>query len=302
MPAGPFVHVDPSEPAAPACDITIVETVPADGASDAYHRGPIEFHLSEADPTATVVADFPGVQSTRDEGRVVVFTPTDPLEPGATYAVGLDYCHGSPTIAFTTSDYGEALAIDDLVGRTYVVELADARFPAGESIADLVASVFTDRLLVGIVAVTGDEVELRIALPAEGDEIAQDPCIRTVELPAGWFAEAPYFEVSGSELLVDAYAGRIRLADLFVSGTLASDGTTVGGGTLRTTIDARDLATALDLLDEETLCVLAEGLGAPCTECPDGASTCVAVDVDQIEAWWAEGVSLEPVVDVAPDC
>lgn len=110
----------------PTCETTIPSTWPDNGATGVYHRGAVEFTLSEPDPTAVVVADFDGVQSTRDGGLVVVYTPTEPLEPLTTYEVSLDYCRGTPSISFTTSALGSALMDDvDLVGRVYAADMTD---------------------------------------------------------------------------------------------------------------------------------------------------------------------------------
>lgn len=48
----------------PPCEVFVEETVPASDSTDAYYRADIEFHLSDPDPTATIVTTIPGTQVT----------------------------------------------------------------------------------------------------------------------------------------------------------------------------------------------------------------------------------------------
>ena len=75
--------VDPGNP----CTVEVSSTVPSADAVDAYFRADIEFHLSEADETATWSltdaggAAVDGTSWLSEDGTVVYFTPsTDPLQ------------------------------------------------------------------------------------------------------------------------------------------------------------------------------------------------------------------------------
>ena len=295
---------DPTTPTPTTCAVNITTTVPDPDAIDADYRAPIEFHLDGPDPTATVSMPIAGTTTTRDDGETIVFTPNTPLAPATAYEATLSYCRGDVPLAFSTSTLGEPLTDGPAatIGRTYAVDLADARFLASDAIASLVAGVFTEELLVGVVAAADDQITLRVALPAEG---AQDLCFRTLDLPAGDLSEAPYFDVVGSDVAFDAYAGVVRMADFRLAGTFFADATAIGGATLATTIDAADLVDVMGVLDVGALCDLAEGFGAPCGPCPSGTGdSCVRVEVDQIEAAEVPGLALVEVEvpDQGPDC
>jgi len=280
----------------PPCGITVDATLPAAGADAAYVRGPIEFHLSDADPNAQVVADFPGQQTLRDDGRTVVFTPDAPLRPETAYTVGLDYCGGHPSIDFTTSALGEPLDPGvDLVGRTFALDLADARFLAGPGLEDVVATYLSPQILVSVVDENAAGLHLRVALPLPNDLQAQDPCARTVDLPSAAFDEAPFFVVQGTDLDFGTGDQTVNLRSLSITGTMAPDGTWMGGGTFDALLDARDLATLLASTPDD-LCSVAEGLGVPCAPCPqDDAPYCVDVQADHLTADWLPDT---PVTDV----
>ena len=78
----------------PKCSTTIVATYPVDGSSNFYYRDAVEFYLSSPDPTATVMTDIDGEQYTSEDGKTILFVPSQALEPVTEYEVGLDYCHG----------------------------------------------------------------------------------------------------------------------------------------------------------------------------------------------------------------
>jgi hypothetical protein len=277
----------PSEPdaiveVAPAtCDVTVGYTVPAPGATDAFYAAPVEFHLSAPDPSAIVISDVAGVQTTSDDGLVVTFTPTPALQPMTDYSFGLDYCHGEPTIGFRTSDYGAAVADPAaLVGRTFAIDLTTARFAAGDRVGDVARGFFDRDLLVHVID-SGDGFLVATIGIADATGTMQDDCARTVQLALGF--ENPAFAVDLDELDFEAYAAGLAVYDLQVTGTIAPDGTALDGVAIATLVDVRDLAVALDIDGAQPLCELASSLGAECEACPtDGAVACVRLEADGI--------------------
>ena len=97
-----------------ACTVAVDETFPAEGATDAYIGGRIEFRLSDDDASATVTladasgADVPGDLAFNADQDAVFFTPTTPLQPLSSYTATLTWCGGQSTLGFTTSDLGQA--------------------------------------------------------------------------------------------------------------------------------------------------------------------------------------------------
>jgi len=291
----PVGHDD--EPVVEVCDTTVTGTLPGDGATDAYYRGAVEFHLSAPDPEATVSASFDGTVEVRDEGRVIVYTPTEPLAPSTSYEATLDYCGGKPTIGFTTSELGAALDGVDLVGRTFRLGLMDARFAGGPGLAEVASTILARALLVEVTAADANGVALRVALGNDSDT-GQHPCMGTIELPAADFSQAPYFTLEATDLSFGSSGTTVDLASLSFTGTLSPDASWMGGGTFEAVLDARDVASLLDT-SPEGLCSVADGLGIPCGECADGETMCVTIDADQIAGEWLDGVSVTRVDDPA---
>ena len=298
----PTQPLETAEDTAPVCDISISETRPANGAQDAYYRAPVEFQLSEPDPTAIVVANFDGVQSARRDGRIVVYTPTIPLEPETDYTAGLEYCHGTPEIEFTTSAMGQPLEDPAaLVGNLYSIDMFDARFLAGKEVAEAAATLFDRRLLASVTAVDGDWLHLRIGKASETESNSQDFCARTVELPAANFTNTPWFHLNANEVDFNAYASELSLLQFQLSGTFSTDGSTLGGISMQTFIDARDVADLVTGQTADSLCEIVGNLYIACEPCPtDGHSYCFALTFDSLAATLTDG-ELESVAEARSD-
>jgi len=280
----------------------VSSTLPTDGAADAYYRGAVEFHLSAPDPEATVTATFDGTLDVRDEGTLIVYTPTEPLAPGTAYEATLDYCGGKPTIGFTTSELGSPMGEVDLVGRTFRIGLMDARFAGGPGLAEVAATILASALLVEVTQADEAGVALRVALGNDSDT-GQHPCMGTIELPAADFSLAPYFTLEATDVSFGSSGTTVDLASFAFTGTLSPDASWMGGGTFEAVLDARDVASLLDT-SPDGLCSVAEGLGIPCGECADHEIMYVTIDADQISGEWLDGFSITRIDDPAilPDC
>lgn len=283
------------------CDVTIDETWPAQGATDAYWRDAVEFRLSGPDSTALVVADFDGAQSWEDDGTSLVYTPDAPLEPSSSYTVGLDYCHGSPSITFETSSYG--LPIEDpeaLPGQAYLVDLTAGRFVTGGSMAEGLSMFFTRSILFEVLSVGHDELSIRAGVSTARGE-AQDPCYLSVDIDEVDGEEAPYFELSIEDFTFGAYRGELRMYEFTMRGTIAPDGSSVGGVSYEVTVLAEELAGILGV-EPDRICDLLDDLGASCEPCPGSADeSCVTVGADRIEAPRLDA-GIERVTELSAAC
>ncbi|MFH1464324.1 MAG: Ig-like domain-containing protein [Pseudomonadota bacterium] len=291
----------------PGCEVGIDETIPADGATDAYYRADIEFQLDDPDessPTITLSqggTDVPGSTWLNDDMDVVYFTPTAPLAPSTSYTATLSYCSGTPSINFTTSALGAELTAD-VVSQTYVIDLATARFVEPAGVGELIGEFVTMNVLVGVTEVSGSEITMMGALSVEGGT-EQDFCTPTFDFPAADFSETPYFVVSADEITLSVAGYDIPLKDLEVSGTFASDGTYFGGAVLGGTVDARDIVEMIDEVDTwEDACALTASFGAPCVACDDSVEACLTLLADQIVAEQNPGQVLEVVGEDDPRC
>ncbi len=286
-----------------ACGVTIDRTTPASGATNAYYRGTIEFELSDADPTATVVTDIAGTQTFSEDGETVIFTPTAPLSPSTDYTVTLNYCGGSADVAFRTSDLGTSVTdTDGLVGKAFALDLAAARIVEPAGIGAVLSSYLTQDILVGISGVSGNQIQMIGAIGAEGAEPpVQNYCDPTIPFPTADFSSAPFFSIGPADTTLNVAGFAITIGDLNITGTIAPDGSYFGGGTLSGTIDTRPLAPLLDDSGNEgAICDLAVSFGVTCEPCADGMNFCLNLVADQIVA---TGVSTGPVVEIAgSDC
>jgi len=286
----------------PSCEVEIDSTVPASGAVDAYYRAPIEFSLSDADPTATITTDIPGSQTTSADGKTVIWTPTDALAPSTAYTVTLDYCGGNADLAFTTSALGTAIPdTSSLVGATYTIDLATARIVEPAGIGSVLTSQLQQSILVGVESVDASNIQMIGAIAAAGTT-TQDYCTPTIPFPSADFTTAPFFTIGPRTTSLSVAGYNVEIQDLEITGTFAADGSYFGGGTLSGTIDTRPLAPLLDDSGNEgAICDLAVNFGAACEACPsDGGMFCLTLVADQITA---DAVSGGPLVEVdGSDC
>jgi hypothetical protein len=270
----------------PTCNTTIDSTFPANGATDFYYRDTIEFYLSDADPTATVFSEIEGSQYTSEDGKTILFVPSEALDPLTTYEIGLDYCHGKPTISFTTSELGgEIVSLAEVEGNTYVFNLAHARYTQGGQAAKALLAIFNKEVLIQILEATQSTIAMRGAVgeTIEG-VVEQDICYRTLDL-ADFGIESADFSYQDSELTIDFYETELSFLDLWLSGTFAPDGSWIGGVSIVANVDVRGLTDTMGLGDADEICTLSESLGAPCDSCSnDGASYCIAIAAEKISA------------------
>ncbi|MDP2309051.1 MAG: Ig-like domain-containing protein [Pseudomonadota bacterium] len=290
-----------------ACEISIESTIPSSGALDADYRASIEFKLSDADATATVTSTIAGTTTLVDDGETIIFTPNAPLEPSTAYTVTLNYCRGASDLTFTTSADGTPLTdVNILLGRTYALNLGEARIVEPAGVGSILGTYLTQDILVGVQTVDATEIQMIGAIGVEGSSPPeQDYCTSSIPFPVANFSAQPYFQI-GPQTTTLAVAGlEIVIGDLEITGTFASDGSYFTGGTLGGTIDTRPL---VPLLDEEgepgSICDLAASFGAVCGACPeDGEPYCLTLVADQIEALQVEGESLVVVANGdCPDC
>lgn len=264
------------------CDVTLDATQPASGAADAYHRSPIEFFLSDPDPTATVTAPVAGTTAVEDGGQRIVFTPDEPLASSTAYTFTLNYCGGSVDLEFTTSSLGSSPLPVDLTGKTWAVWLADGRPVGRDGVGRVLVSHVTSQVLVGVTAHDRGTLALRLAQDTARDGV-QNYCVATDRFDTVDFAEDPYFAATGGAL--DLMAGDVpmRFERFDLDATVSPDGTYFAGGRLFATVDTRGMDALLDGTEgPATFCDLAAGMGSACAPCADGEAFCLPVTLDNL--------------------
>jgi hypothetical protein len=281
-----------------ACDVIIEETVPTSGALDAYYRADIEFQLSDEDPTASIETNITGHQETSEDGRTVKWVLDAPLDSGASYSATLSYCGGEAALDFTTSAYGEALT-SDLTGRTFRLDLGDARIVEPAAVGDLLGSYLTVDILATVLSYDS-EIKMIGGLATEGScagaGCTQDYCNPTIDFPPAAFDESPFFEIGPDDTTIEVAGYSVTIGDLYIAGTFAPDGTSFGGGQLAGSIDTRPLDSLVsdDTGSSGAICDLVVSFGVTCEPCPaDGEPFCLSLVADQIQADEVAGVTLD---------
>lgn len=283
---------------APACEVTVEETVPVDAAPSAHYRDAVEFHLSDPDPLATVTASFAGEMSTSEDGTIVYYTPSAPLTPNTAYTATLESCAGTTALAFTTSGDGLPLADEGgLVNRTWSFDLAAARIVSPEGMNLVLSTVPQQPLLIGVVALEAGTIDLiEAGSVADAEVQTQDYCLSTTELPGAEFAESPYFALSAAVATVYVGGAPVTVNDMVITGTFAADGTYIAGGKLSGILDTRNMGILVgDEGNPSAACDLMVSAGIRCGDCPDGERYCLDLQADQILAPEVSGFTISAV-------
>ena len=286
----------------PTCDITVDATWPLQDAMDFYYRDTFEFNLSAPDPDARIIFGMPGTQTVEENGLKIVFTPQSPLTPNTDYEVALDYCYGSPTIAFSTSDLGEP--IDNpasVLGRTYEVDLREARFIDNPGVADFLTSWLDRTLLFQVTDYNDGEIALRMAIADLYG--AQDVCYRSFDIDGISIADTD-LHVVFDEILFEFYTGSLEFNDFSLLGTLSPDLEILGGAEFSGVMNISNFTEALSLGEDENICDIVSALNSVCEPCPyNEAESCVWISGDRLTAV-AVDIDLEDIEerDSHPDC
>lgn len=271
-----------------ACSTTIKSTIPAADAVNAYYRANIEFELSAPDATAQIVTDIPGSQTVSADGLRVIWVLDAPLSPSTAYSATLNYCGGSATINFTTSELGNPVTdVAGLVGNSYVVDLGGARIVEPPGIGKVLSAYLTTDILIGVTSVSDDKIQMIGAIAVEdSNPPQQDYCDPTIAFPEADFIDSCYFAIGPQDTTFSVAGYDIDIQALVLNGTISPDGSYFDGGTLSGTIDTRPLAALLgDPKDTGAICDLAVNFGATCEACPaDGEPYCLSLVADQIYA------------------
>ena len=289
----------------PECMTQLTETVPVAGSSDAYYRAAIEAKFDDHDATASITlddasgSDVPGTVTRNDDDTMAYFEPDAPLTPDASYTAKVTWCDGASSefVQFTTSSLGDPLDDPSAVeGRTYLVDLGDARFAEPAGVGPLLQLKVRQSILLTVTSVDATSLTMVGALTAASGS-TQDFCLPTIDFPKpADFSEAPYWEVQADETSLIVAGNDVLIQDLVISGTFSADGTTFGGGVLGGTIDTALLGGILGQEDNpDYICDLADNFGDECSECPNGNDTCLGLLLDQLVGDSAGTVAVRPI-------
>jgi len=268
---------------------------PADGTNDAFYLSTIELRFSTIVGDETVELSQGGVPvsgTTTVDGERVVFTPDAPLSPSTTYEARYTWCAGTGALdtSWTTSEVGDPVNANSLVGRTYELDLANGRWVEPLGIGSMLGGLLGDEAhgFIGVTQATSSEISF-MAAPSDGNG-NQDFCATTYDFPvASDFTANPAFlvEADALDLVVDGL--NLTLEDMAFSGAFSPDGSYIDGVMAAGTIDVNVLT---DLVGDDP-CDLLAAVGVACEECSDGSGPhCLSVLVDSLTAPEVPGVTL----------
>ncbi len=300
-----------------SCEVQISETVPTGGDSDFYYRGTIEVYFTQSESDGEVMlmdsagAEVAGSSSWSEDGTVLYFTPSAPLEPSTDYTLAISYCGGNPEVTFRTSEVGGETDVNTLVGKAYAIDLGSARFVEPEGIGAILGELLTQNILAGVVSADDSQIQMIGAISAEGST-EQDVCTPSIAFPVADFSENPYFEIGPEDTTISVAGYTVTIGDLQISGAFGPDLSYFSGGVLGGVIDTTTLDDIPDLAElagcdgtnDACLCDFIAGTGfATCSDCPDGSGPyCLTLLADQIVATEIEGSVVERTeADIAAD-
>lgn len=297
----PAVTSTDSPPAdsADAADVAcarVASVDPADGAVGVYYRDPIQLAFdAQADSASIGILGADGApvasETAWSEDSLVATVFAD-LAPATSHTVRVETCGEVWSSSLTTSELGSELTLlpSDLIGRTYVFSLSEARLSEPSVLEPLVDAFFTAPLLFMVVSADTEEITWEGALGnSEGEQIADQP---TWSFPAADFTSAPYFAIEVPSISFDISGYPLPVENFSLSGDFTSDATAVAGARASGFADTRGVAALFGDSESAACDVVAEN-GVYCEECDDGSPFCLRLAFDSITAYWREGLTVE---------
>jgi hypothetical protein len=280
-----------------ACEETLVSTVPASGDQDWYWHDRPGFFVTTPSATAyeAWIQDADGVridtELTWDATGLSATLEWDGwLEASTDYVLVVRDCWHTTEAPFKTSSLGTEMTIEpgDLVGRTYLLDLAGATWVEPPLLGSLISSFFTAPVLLGVAYADVVRIEV-VGAPGYIDNfgvIKQDLESPSWDFPFADFSDAPFLDASAPEIELvynDVCEARVPVKDFLFQGTFSADGTSIGGGVLSGFGDSRYLGCLLSQPDDPAaVCTLASSIGVQCVPCTDGEPYCLFLEAHDL--------------------
>jgi hypothetical protein len=279
----------------------LVEISPMPDQADFFYRSNLvaEFDIAP-EVTSIILRDasgstLSGNHELAGNGRVVTFDPSNDLTPSAAYTMTVEWSPSTPEhspldIAFQTSAVG--LPVNNpqqLIGRTYAIDLAGATFVEPPGIGPILQSQMEGFSVLFTIPGEGTnfnagELDVMVAIgDSESGSTTQDWCAPTLhptagedgqigtwdDEPASW--DNPEMSLTGDELPLTIQGVTSTVEDFLISGFFHPDLSGSAGGVFAGIIDTRPLVGALGSgEDKNGICDLAEStVGVPCISCTD---------------------------------
>lgn len=289
--------VTDSEPE--ACGVTLLSSAPPPDSVGVDVGTTFAFTLSAPDVTAMIAAPVAGTQTLADDGVTIVFTPDQPLDFETSYLVSLSWCGGEASQSFTTVSG----ARDDLVGRSWLVDLTQARIADPAALDALLRANLNIPILLGVESVAPGMIHF-IGAPGVMGTDRQHYCSKSLDFGDGTLVgdrvslTVPQVELP---LIGQPYTPTY---DFELELRVSEDGETLTEGRIAGTVDLRDLVDqVLPGSTAQQLCDTLAMFGAACAACSDAEPVCLRLEIADIEAEEIPGQSVSVVAnDNCPDC
>ena len=160
----------------------------------------------------------------------------------------------SDTDTDTDTDADTTPIDEDLTGGTYVVNIADADIVEPAGVGGILGALIDQELMLAVTSQTDTEIEMMGALSVAGSDPAdQEYCLQTIDFPTADFSGNPEFSIGPADVTFVIGGYEVPFTDFELSGTFATDGSDFHDGVLATTIDTREIDSAMGQ-PEGTVC------------------------------------------------
>ena len=270
------------------CEITIVDTKPNSGAMGWFYRDSVTLTFSDANPNISIVAtnsagETEPVSFAWDDVRLnaTVLPDSGNWSPAETYTLEVSLCGATPTMEFSTSEYGSTMDIadEDLVGNTYFVDLSTANYIEPPGVGALLSLFIDTPLLFGVTAIDGEVIDFEAGLGEQAGSSSDWSIFGDRwSFSNADFTQSPYFYASTDLLNIPFDDVDIPVHGFYLSGTFSPSGDEIGFVEFSGLGDTSNMGllmgfgTAPDALCSNELFINA---GIICEECPTGGAYCV---------------------------
>ena len=253
------------------------------GSSSWFYLDPIRLTFSEQNVNLSVSAtnsageDVPVSFEWNDSRELAEVLPdTGSWQGDESYTLRIVYCQHSAELSFSTSEFGLPFegSSEDLVGRTYNIDLASATYTDPPGIGTLLGQNIDQPLLFGIDTAEDGKLDFIAALGIVDDFSNVEQTTGLWYFPDADFSNAPFFDAYSEFLSIEYGTITIPIYDFKISGTFSADGNQIGNAHFEGLGDTREIGPALaPTMDEYSICELLTASGANCEICPGDDST-----------------------------
>ncbi len=234
--------------------------------------------LGEDASWSLTVSGVSGTAALSADRLSATFTPDAPLSTESTYTLSATACAESVERSFTTR--GPSVSAEDLEGRSWVLDMADAEWVAPASSPVFVPLLDLPSFMLQVDTSSGAPHLIGRFAGETGEGPAPLPCAPVLDFGVLDLSDSPRFTTTEDSLEFRWLGMSMSASALHLSGSFAHGGSAVAELSLGGLIDTRIVEA---LTGVESLCEQSAALNEPCEPCADGANSCLQAFVVQHE-------------------